>query len=200
MVFNYSSEIVDHIRIFYVENYYANVEFHLPSIALRRFKDGDSTAAAIFAQAAAAVVEEAFSSNPPNTIVPVIGSNKLLADPDSPVFRLSLNIAQVLDIDFAPNLLSKSGYHRPLHQLPKWEASKSERLKELDDLVHSKPCSARKILIVDDVLTTGATIATYAAAIRKAHGHVAGALVLSRTTKVSVDPLNPGLFDEFKWW
>lgn len=103
-------------------------------------------------------------------------------------FNQSLLLAQAL-LGTDPRLRQRLDAHlllRPVHRLPQSALTREERLRNVRGVFAVAPASAHRlsqarVLLVDDVMTSGASLAAVAQVLRQAGAVHVAALVIART-------------------
>src|SRR5512140_1187607 len=104
----------------------------------------------------------------------------------NPPERLAEALARSLGWDFCPQALRRTRYRRPLRGL-----SSAQRRLEMADAFEAGDSSrlgGREVILVDDVVTTGSTLRSAAAALRRAGVPVGRAWCLGRTPRRRTKP------------
>jgi predicted amidophosphoribosyltransferase len=157
--------------------------------ALYRFKDKDAGATEAFAQAGALAASDNFGNARLTAVVPVMGSSETRANANSRNYPVAAAIAEALGVDVDTTLFSQTA-RNPMHVDGLGTDGRRERVA---GSVQCGDATGQRILLVDDVFTTGATLEAYEQAIVAAGGFVVGAVVLMKYEN-DEDLMNPGLF------
>lgn len=166
--------------------------FRDSNAAMERFKGGAQDVAEVFRRAIGVVARE-FVATPFDFVVPVIGSKAETVESGTPVDGLARAVSAALGKPVARDMFeqdpraSLSG-GRPI--------GPEERYKRVYDNLRFVGGQRRpRILLVDDVITSGATAKAYADRAAEAGAHVVGIVGVMKTDQ-SEPLLNPALYGD----
>jgi predicted amidophosphoribosyltransferase len=179
------------IDVTYLDNYKSSGEDAF-SIALRSFKDGNNLLGERLASDMVHMVETAFGGKAINCVVPIIGHNERSRDAKSPLGAAAIAVAGAIPCRTDFSLVSKMP-HAPLHGTRRTKAERRRLVAESSLQVAT--CDGLQVLLLDDVLTTGASLEAYARVLRSAGASVVGAAVIGRHDRDNARaPINPGRY------
>ena len=163
---------------------HAAVDYAYPWAAvLARFKFGQQPGLAVpLAQLLQRLPATAQRLNDATLVLPMPLANERLAERG---FNQSLLLAQAL-LRAPRQRLDAHLLLRPVHRLPQSALTRAERLRNVSGVFAVAPESAHRlqearVLLVDDVMTSGASLAAAASVLRQAGAVHVAALVVART-------------------
>jgi predicted amidophosphoribosyltransferase len=160
--------------------------------AMERFKNGDEDVAEVFRRAIAVVARE-FSTVRFDVVVPVIGSKAERVERGTPVHGLARAVSAVLGKPVERDLFEQDPRESLSGGSPIGFEERYRRVYE--NLSFAGDDEGQRILLVDDVITTGATVKAYADRAKENGARVVGIVGVMKTGQC--EPLlNPDLYGD----
>ena len=160
---------------------------------LLKFKGGERSVLDEFLPLLARIARAGFLKNgivvKPTEITSVLSSGSSDISPGSREFLIASTMAETLNLNVATHLFRQSP-RLPLHLHQ--GLGFGERYRIVLENLSCQDARGKRILLLDDLLTTGATIEAYAKRIAERGGTLVGAVTLMKYEPMK--PLNPRLF------
>ena len=142
------------------------------------FKDGSPKIVSALCKIAGRATKALFANQEVSIVVPVLGSKSLKADGQSPTGKLATAIAGTLGARVDLTAFFQESEREKLHHGQRGYAARSDLL--IASLRH-RPRPGARVLLVDDVITTGASLEVYADLLERTGATVVGAFAIART-------------------
>ena len=165
----------------------------IASHAVWAFKDGNAQVVDAFCAIMAHLAARS-GFDRPTTVVAALASKETCSDPQSPLARLAAAVAAGIRAQPGHELIYKTKTWYPFHA--GFGADPETRRSMLQEHVHCKPATGKRVVVVDDVITFGTTMEVYREKIIAAGGRMVGGLAIAivRRDKNDATP-NAGLFE-----
>ena len=82
--------------------------------------------------------------------------------------ELARGISETTHLPILTNVLRRNAFHQSQTKLDRWQ--RNENVKDVFSLINAEKISGKHILIIDDIITTGATITAVGEELLKAEG------------------------------
>lgn len=185
--FDLASEIVESIAISYYFKKGSIYEDPISKSLRDQFKDGDSNTVKFWVQRAVETLELYIEETglEINQIVRVLGSEELKPSGDAPLDILGEKLAEILQVEYTPNVLFKTRKTNQLKHTP-LRSQREDELKDVYKVTEDSIEDGAHILLIDDICTSGTTAKSITREILKASPNAkVFLLVLGKTSNPS---------------
>ena len=173
---------ISSLRAAYLEVYHPGQRRPADAVseALFGFKDADAHMTSVLAALAAVAAKHVFSNSIVTHVVPVLSSSERRASPGTPIGHVAKAVATSLGAAPDYSLVSQREARSSLH---KQSGGYASRRTLLNSVLTCRPANGMRIVLVDDVITTGASMSSYSELLATAGAEIIGMVALMRTAR-----------------
>lgn len=164
---------------------------------LLAFKRNRTKAVAALLADVVSVSRRVFRDAGVDTVIPVVGSARCEQSDGTALGRVAISVAAQLSSDCDMSIVRQTGPRRTLHA-GYYDYTKRRAIVR-STLTVSPKCAGKRVLLIDDVVTTQATLSIYREALKDAGATIVGASVIGKYDRYRrFAALNPRRYDDLR--